>query len=1640
MALSKPDRKEADDIVKNVRKLKPNKFSGKQCDWDTWRSIFEMTLNSVDEELAERLESPLYNGSHERLMNYERHVASAMVVYLMSCLPEECRTLVLGVKPWSYAQAGVGLESAYRVIMNGSGQVPSVPCVSVTAPAAVSTTTAPSAPPPETFASVTAKSNKPLKMTTRSMTKSRDDDHSSVKDESKDGSVTAQSKPSAGGVCDTTCEKSTLTPKRTDTRLSHAHDSDYQIPKHCDDQLIMKNPHPSSIWSLLLKRYEPKTAMHACNVLSELNQMCIDDFGGDFLKYSSKMNQLIARVRRLDCQLDDKACVQYLLAGLGSSTTSELIGTLLDLDNRADALTYSDAVEFLSSFYARDSIRRRGNAARGSNRGGARDSSVRTSAVALSASADQEQAGGSSVSASTIMAATARNGSRPECTYCHKPGHTADDCWTLHPEKRDKSKKARSGRGNWQRRREFKEQADSSNGKSGNSSYCAYCGDTDHVQEKCPIRSRAQRVRKLIEEGKSVKLIEEGKSVVDTHQASSVNELNDGVTIDGFHVINADAWPAITTSNSSSSSSACDIDRSLFVADSGAMYHICNNINLFTDFIELKKPILMNTFIKGAPAGTARHIGKVKFTALITGQQRTRTLTDVVYIPTARANLLSMPALMLDGIDTMFVAPRVGVPAYWRAYHNGDESNVFIEGPLTNRKCVVNVTASDVNDDYMCAATQADDEIETVKTTSAHVSILTLHRRMGHIRKNALLKLLDDMKITYNVKHVIDELNKCSECVFAKLAKRPFPNEANERAKASLERVHTDICGPMPTPTPSGYKYFVTFVDDHSRYVVAEPLRLKSEFVDKLRDYSTYWPKSLEKSIKSLRSDNSGENTSAEVDSICIDNGIKRELTVPYNPQQNGVAERMNRTLMECVRALLFTSGMPDEYWRFALAFACDVHNNIPSRVINMVTPASLWSDKYKLNVADFRVFGCRALARVPKEKLNKLQRRAVDCVYIGRNPNGAGHQLLHVEQPQIIIARDVAFFENEFPFKKQQLASSRDYGGVESDDELMLQSTDPASPDDIRVSRTHDDTSQSSASGPSTDQSVARAHSDVNAQQTRHSTRMNLGVPPARYGDLIDHDDADIEHAALATDLTALDEPRSYAEAMRAIDVDKWKEAAKREYDSLIENGTWTLVELPKDRKPIKCKWIFKIKKNDGVIEKYKARLVAKGFSQIPGVDYDETFAPVPQPKTVRIILALAAQLGMKAKQYDVETAFLNGKLDQEIYMEQPEGFVKGANLVCKLQKSLYGLKQSPRIWNEDLTRTMSAAGYKQCRSDACVFVRQYGDHRAFVLVWVDDIAIISDDDALIVDTEHKLSARYKLKKLGDINWLLRMRIVHDLNSHNTRITQHEYVNQLFTQFNMNEANAMSTPAQSNEHLTSDMCPSTDDEKIKMTSVPYKSLTGSLLYAVNWTRPDIAFATGEVCRFNQNPGMKHWIAAKRIVRYLRGTASHGLTYKPTEHGTQIYGYVDASWASDPMTRKSTSGYTFYLAGGPISWMSKRQPVVALSSAEAEYVAISSATQEALWLRSMMEELGYPQSPTIIYSDSTTAIAIANNPVLHSRVKHIDIRHHFVRDCIQRNQIKFIHQHTTKMIADILTKPLGATLFNDHMNNLIHST
>ena len=531
--------------------------------------------------------------------------------------------------------------------------------------------------------------------------------------------------------------------------------------------------------------------------------------------------------------------------------------------------------------------------------------------------------------------------------------------------------------------------------------------------------------------------------------------------------------------------------------------------------------------------------------------------------------------------------------------------------------------------------------------------------------------------------------------------------------------------------------------------------------------------------------------------------------------------------------------------------------------------------------------------------------------------------------------------------------------------------------------------------------------------------------LPPTRFG--ID------EYAdTVTTECTdQITEPSTIQEASENRE---WKRAADTEYQSLMENETWELVKLPSNQKSIGCKWVFKAKRGeDSKVERLKARLVAKGCSQTYGENYDETFSPVVRFSSIRTLLAFAIQIDMLIHQMDVVTAFLNGKLKEEICMQQPPGYVEQGkeHLVCKLKKSLYGLKQSPRCWNTAFREYMESIHYKQSAADPCVFIKAEKEGITIVAVYVDDLIIFAKTAEKMDEVKKNLATKFKMKDLGKLHYCLGITIEQDKKNMCLCLHQKQYIQEMIERYGLSEAKTVATPADVNVKL----------KKIygvskTVDSSWYQSMVGSLLYACNATRPDIAQAVGVVSKFSSNPNEAHLTAVKRIMRYLKGTINIALYYKKTEDKALI-GYSDADWAGDQDDRHSTTGNLFLMSGGTISWLSKKQPGVTLSTAEAEYVALSTATQEAVWLRRMLAELQVkPGDPTVIMEDNTGAIAIAKNPVSHSRTKHIDIRYHYVREAVQDNLINLRYCPTEEMTADVLTKSLPRERFEKLRKNM----
>ena len=444
------------------------------------------------------------------------------------------------------------------------------------------------------------------------------------------------------------------------------------------------------------------------------------------------------------------------------------------------------------------------------------------------------------------------------------------------------------------------------------------------------------------------------------------------------------------------------------------------------------------------------------------------------------------------------------------------------------------------------------------------------------------------------------------------------------------------------------------------------------------------------------------------------------------------------------------------------------------------------------------------------------------------------------------------------------------------------------------------------------------------NLKNKRTKKRINTGIAPIRYGI-----DEYVDTAFLGEG--QIEEPKSIEEALESKLSKKWKEAADSEYKSLIENGTRELVELPSGRKPVGCKWTFKTKHGiDGKVEHYKARLVAKGYTQKHGEDDNETFSPVVRYSSVRALLAFAVQNGMMIHQMDVVTAFLNGTLDEEIYMEQPPGYVKEGMecFVCKMKKSIYGLKQSPKCWNTVFKEHMESTNFKQCTADPCIFVRSKGTDLTIIAVYNDDLIIITKTPEKMKWIKNSLATCFKMKDLGKLHYCLGITIEKRkcLWMH-----QRQYIHSLLERYGLSQAKPSITPADTKVKLVKD-----DGVSKFVDPICCQSMVNSLLYAAITTRLDITQAVGAVSKFNSCPTEAHLTAVKRILRYLKGTINIGVRYERSADDSLI-GFSDADWAGDMDDRHSTTGNLFLMSGGAISWFNRKQPVVALSIAEAEY-------------------------------------------------------------------------------------------------------
>jgi hypothetical protein len=486
----------------------------------------------------------------------------------------------------------------------------------------------------------------------------------------------------------------------------------------------------------------------------------------------------------------------------------------------------------------------------------------------------------------------------------------------------------------------------------------------------------------------------------------------------------------------------------------------------------------------------------------------------------------------------------------------------------------------------------------------------------------------------------------------------------------------------------------------------------------------------------------------------------------------------------------------------------------------------------------------------------------------------------------------------------------------------------------------------------------------------------------------------------------------------MASEDSDLWRKAMNDEIDSLHANDTYDLVPLPPGKKTVGGRWVYSIKDGPDGSEIYKARFVAKGFTQVKGMDYFDTFSPTVKMTSIRSFMQIAAEYGLPVSQMDVKTAFLNAPIDCEIYVNQPQGYEVPGNLVCKLRKSLYGLKQSGRNWNNTLHEFFCENELVQSPVDPCVYFRRRDDvFLAIVAVWVDDLIIGARNDRMLNELKSVLKSRFRMKDLGPLKYFLGIEFLQDDGS--VRMCQSHYTKKLLNKFGMADSKPRTTPCEPKPDVV------TGNHDVPK-DIKYREVVGSLIYLMTCTRPDISWTVTRMSQKLENPGAAEWIMVKHILQYLKGTTENGLHYQRSANGLSIVGYCDSDWASCVESRRSTTGYYFALNcdGPPVSWKSRKQQTVALSSCEAEYMALSECVQEVCFLQMLLSDLIPVRLPIPIHGDNQGALSLVKNPIVSNRTKHIDVRHHFIREKCASQFIEVFHVGTSDNVADVFTKPL----------------
>lgn len=1077
------------------------------------------------------------------------------------------------------------------------------------------------------------------------------------------------------------------------------------------------------------------------------------------------------------------------------------------------------------------------------------------------------------------------------------------------------------------------------------------------------------------------------------------------------------------------SATACTAGKPMsgpWLIDSGATDHMTADETQFSTY----KPNSSNALVRVANGS----LSKVKGTGSVI-LTKDITLQSVLHVPTLECNLISVSKITHDLHCEAKFSPNScvfqGLNSKQMIGSARECLGLYIlnQKPQTTPQCLFsNFQSLNSNKD---------------------ANIMLWHFRLGHLNFMYLQKMFPSLFINKNPNSF-----SCEICQLAKHTRSTY-TPLNYKPSKPFTLIHSDVWGPSRIKNISGSRWFVSFIDDHTRLTWLFLMKEKSQVEDIFRRFNSMIQTQFQTKVQILKTDNALEYFKSTLGSFLLDQGILHISSCAHTPQQNGVAERKNRHLLEVARSLMFSSNLPKHFWGDAILTSAYLINRMPSRVLKFQSPHQVLLQHYPHSTflsspIPLKSFGCTAFVHIPPQFRSKLDPQSIKCIFLGYSPNQKGYKCYSPTTKRIYNSMDVTFFESQ-PFYHYEIQGeirqeSQWQNTISTDLDMphIIQepniSNEPSEPEIID----HPEPTSPALVQPETSPALVQPE-DSNSVPTDESTGTDniereiivtndIDIPIAqRKGTRSCTNHPWSKHLSYSrlsqtyrTFITSLDNIQIPVNITEALKHTGWTKAVNEEILALEKNHTWRLTELPPEKKAVGCRWIFTVKhKADGSIERLKARLVAKGYTQSYGIDYQETFAPVAKLNTVRILLSLAVNCDWDLHQLDVKNAFLNGDLEEEVYMEIPPGFetTQNSNKVCRLQKALYGLKQSPRAWFGRFNKFIVKLGYKQCQSDHTMFVKfRTKEKIAILIVYVDDIILTGNDKEELVELKGHMAKEFEIKDLGPLRYFLGMEVARSRKG--IVISQRKYVMDLLSDTGMTGSKPADTPIDAYNKI------GTATNSAHVDRGRYQRLVGRLIYLAH-TRPDIGFSVSVVSQHMNNPTEEHMDAVTRILRYLKMKPGNGLLFKKSD-SRDLEVYTDADWAGDISDRRSTSGYCSYVWGNLVTWRSKKQSVVARSSAEAEFRSLSQGICEGIWIQRVLAELGMGNSKSIrLYCDNQAAISIAKNPVHHDRTKHIEIDRHFIAEKIENSVIQIVYTPTRFQTADILTKALPRINFEE---------